>query len=745
MSLDSDIENPTPLPSSVVSGSAGKLSGASFAAPGYDIWILAGQSNMVGEGKPIDPYLDFGDSRVLQYPGSENYVGRIIPGADPLFHRTGPGNVGPGNSFGKHVVRAYPTNQDVLLVPCAQVSTGFSTNPSWKVGGALYEFAVAQATAAVALNPNNRIAGILWAQGEADIALSEAEYTKYLDEMIAGMRAAIPTAASALFITGSLLPEFVVAKGAEAERMQKALTDTPARDVLTGHALSTGLGYELPEEAHIHYNAAGQRIMGLHFFEAVALAQANITGTPPVTPGAISFVQSGTSATLTWERTPGRVTGYKIETNINGAGWTTQNANTKSYSNEVTLTGLTLGQTLQVRVSTINAEGTSAASTSSVFTMVLAPGKVEGVGSTSVGGGYVALDWTAVATATAYEVEYKAHSSGEWLKYGTVTQTAVTIGGLKAETSYDFRVEATNAGGSGAVSATYTVSTVKFTFLLTEVPVAAWMALALRRLKSGYAGPAVTLRRSSDNTTKEFSFNEAGELPTTEILTWAGAGNAFVVKWWDQSGNGHHLEQATTTRQPQIVASGKMEEQNGKPAMKFVAASVQWLSGAFTGLYASEAGYTVQEVAQVKPVTTAVSRFSENSNASSHDLVNWINTTAVVQWQITDASNVNLVNAPGAGTLVADSAAHQFTSIDTTIAVSIRQDRAVKLSPAAYTRVGHSVEVNRTTVGVWQTAAAGASFPYEGLYQEIVTWPEALSEANYKTGEYNQVSYYATP
>ncbi len=46
-----------------------------------------------------------------------------------------------------------------------------------------------------------------------------------------------------------------------------------------------------------------------------------------------------------------------------------------------------------------------------------------------------------------------------------------------------------------------------------------------------------------------------------------GANNGFVVKWYDQSGNGGDLEQSTTANQPQIVSSGAVLKDNGKPVI----------------------------------------------------------------------------------------------------------------------------------------------------------------------------------
>jgi len=83
------------------------------------------------------------------------------------------------------------------------------------------------------------------------------------------------------------------------------------------------------------------------------------------------------------------------------------------------------------------------------------------------------------------------------------------------------------------------------------------------KLKSiNYFGPCMKVRRSSDNTTQDFYFVN-NDLDTISLLTFCGVGNGFVDTWYDQSGNGYHMTQATTGSQPQIVASGVVNFQNG--------------------------------------------------------------------------------------------------------------------------------------------------------------------------------------
>lgn len=92
-------------------------------------------------------------------------------------------------------------------------------------------------------------------------------------------------------------------------------------------------------------------------------------------------------------------------------------------------------------------------------------------------------------------------------------------------------------------------------YLLDLYPTAA-MAFSLRRLRQGYTGNCIKVRRSSDNTTSNIGFTANGELDESALTTFVGSNNGFVATWYDQSGNGRDATQATNAYQPKIVDSG---------------------------------------------------------------------------------------------------------------------------------------------------------------------------------------------
>lgn len=82
---------------------------------------------------------------------------------------------------------------------------------------------------------------------------------------------------------------------------------------------------------------------------------------------------------------------------------------------------------------------------------------------------------------------------------------------------------------------------------------------ALKRKWTGYSGSCIRIRRSSDSTEQDIGFVSSAidaAVDSAAALTFCGAGNGFVTKIYDQSGNGQDWIQATSSKQPQVVTSG---------------------------------------------------------------------------------------------------------------------------------------------------------------------------------------------
>jgi hypothetical protein len=109
----------------------------------------------------------------------------------------------------------------------------------------------------------------------------------------------------------------------------------------------------------------------------------------------------------------------------------------------------------------------------------------------------------------------------------------------------------------------------QFSGLLDLYPSAA-AAYSLRRLRGGYTGSAIRVRRT-DLDEMDIGFTPTGELDTTALLAFTGTGaldNGFVKTWYDQSGSARNATQSTAINQPQIVINGGLITRFGKPYIK---------------------------------------------------------------------------------------------------------------------------------------------------------------------------------
>lgn len=102
--------------------------------------------------------------------------------------------------------------------------------------------------------------------------------------------------------------------------------------------------------------------------------------------------------------------------------------------------------------------------------------------------------------------------------------------------------------------------------LLDQVPAVA--AYSLRKL-TGSAIYAVDVVRASDLATTTIGFDAFGDLDTATLSTFAGSGTVRVSRWYDQTGNGKHMDQADAGNQPTIVLTGSIHTFNGKPSVGF--------------------------------------------------------------------------------------------------------------------------------------------------------------------------------
>src|SRR5262245_17545162 len=72
---------------------------------------------------------------------------------------------------------------------------------------------------------------------------------------------------------------------------------------------------------------------------------------------------------------------------------------------------------------------------------------------------------------------------------------------------------------------------------------------------SALGSNVIRLRRSSDNAEQDFATVTGGGLDTSAITSFKGAASLFIVKLYDQTGGGRHVNQGTAANQPVFTLS----------------------------------------------------------------------------------------------------------------------------------------------------------------------------------------------
>lgn len=90
--------------------------------------------------------------------------------------------------------------------------------------------------------------------------------------------------------------------------------------------------------------------------------------------------------------------------------------------------------------------------------------------------------------------------------------------------------------------------------ILDAYPQAA-AAYSVRKLRFGYTGQCIRIRRSSDNAETDIGFLSSGDIDAAAITSFLGGSNGFLVTWYDQSGSSNNATQSTAARQVRVYTN----------------------------------------------------------------------------------------------------------------------------------------------------------------------------------------------
>jgi hypothetical protein len=251
---------------------------------GLEVYLLAGQSNMVGVGQVngLPPSLQVAQDDVLLYRSAEPWWKDLEPASDYSA------SFGPEVTFGRTMADAMPQRR-IALIKHAVGGTDLAAfwnpgddpaDPQRGEGYRVFIETVQGGLAALdASGEAWRIAGMIWMQGESDTFDDGyiRDYADNLERLIARSREDV-SAPDMPFVVGVIdcsgCPEPGRSQVQQAQRDVAAASDT-VFSLETTDLLGQPDGY--------HYTGVGMRVLGERFAQALLGAEHSAPPTPAVT------------------------------------------------------------------------------------------------------------------------------------------------------------------------------------------------------------------------------------------------------------------------------------------------------------------------------------------------------------------------------------------------------------------------------------------------------------------------------
>lgn len=478
---------------------------------GYDVFLLIGQSNMVGYAynDPVSP-LDYVSPRIYQLGQFANLacVDRVIVATDPLQHTGGGLSC---TALGTHFARLYENNslepgRRILLVPSAHGATGFSGPNSgdtsdtalmtdgqtlytnWLAGrpGNLLDHAIRRANKAMAYhpilnplpaydgsnppaaNPLNEFKGVLWHQGETDITnnVSEASYKASLQALITEVRSKVNGASNAtVFIAGLLTPAWTARyPTAGPNRVLRQIANLAYFGVtnvgLASSIAPSPAGMDLRLGGDHHFSAKGLREMGRRYYEQYVYL------TEPVSNVSLATASVAANGNMIVSWSPPSSVSLVTAIDLYAGSNLVKTFYLQGGALNIPASLLAPNTSYNVMLTMRSAKGASSQSVAvSTSTGPLSVPAISNLtAAVSPTSNATALSWTNGPGVSNVTISY-ASSGKDYTTYATTTANNITLPGvLLANTTYAIRAEPRGLTGNGGAS---------FVAVTTLAPVAA--------------------------------------------------------------------------------------------------------------------------------------------------------------------------------------------------------------------------------------------------------------------------------
>ncbi|MCM1566512.1 MAG: cell wall-binding repeat-containing protein [Dehalobacter sp.] len=268
---------------------------------------------------------------------------------------------------------------------------------------------------------------------------------KIIDEFSAQLNLA-----ACCIATGQSFPDALAGSALAAQ------TNSPV--ILVNSLTNTSVGNYINQKSNL--------ISKLIVFGGTAVIPQNVVNTllddiasvPAAPPNLTAKSQSISQIALSWPTVNG-ATSYAVyrASSYYGSYYQIAKVSSTSYINS----GLSPNTTYYYKIKATNGTGSSAfspvASTTTALSIPSAPANLT---ATPKSTSQITLSWSAVSGAASYSIYRSSSASGPYSLLTTITATSYTNSGLTANTTYYYKVLATNSVGSSSYSAIASAKTI---------------------------------------------------------------------------------------------------------------------------------------------------------------------------------------------------------------------------------------------------------------------------------------------
>lgn len=265
--------------------------------------------------------------------------------------------------------------------------------------------------------------------------------------------------------------------------------------------------------------------------------------------------------------------------------------------------------------------------------------------------------------------------------------------------------------------------------LLLDMFPTATFAYSVRKLRTAYTGSCLRIRRDSDNAELDIGFDVDDYIDESAIIAFVGANNAFVVTWYDQSGNGNNATAAVVGEQPVIVSSGTIIKENSIVAIG--GGTTRLLNSGVTGA-STKSIFVVANLSNNAGEAAArvITSYSGSGGIGNELLIGRLVSTNTLRY-LDGAATTTVTGATAAQ--------HQFSAVRTTSTISVNIDGGTASSTASNT----STNANNYKLFEESNSIGDINEQCENI-SEIIFYSTNQS-SNRSAINLNQKTYFGTP